>query len=87
MMKRILPLVLCVVLLSGCSSGRIVRTTYPYLAYRNSSYNFDKYNRKLDITDGYVLDEGHSYDIVETDGGYDVVLHFVKLNKDGETNG
>ena len=84
MMKRILLLMLCLVLMSGCSSGRDISPTYPRLEYRNSSYNFDPYNRELSITDGYVLNEGHSYDIVETDGGYDVVLHFVKMEKDGD---
>lgn len=83
-MKRIVLLICCVILLTSCSSGRKVETTYPRIEYRNSSTNFDPYNRELNITAGYVLDEGHSYDIVETDAGFDVVFHFVKLDEDGE---
>lgn len=30
---------------------------------------------------GYRIDEGHEYEIVETDSGYDLVLHFVKEAK------
>lgn len=86
-MKRIFLLPIFAVLMCGCSSGRKVETTYPRIEYRNSTYNFDPYNRELNITDGYCLDEGHSYDIVETDSGYDVVFHFVKIQEGGETNG
>lgn len=42
------------------------------------------YNREVPIESGYVLDEAHSYDVVKTDGGYDIVFHFVK---GGETDG
>lgn len=84
-MKRALPILLsCILLLPGCTSGRRVETTYPRLEYRNSSYNFDPYNRELNIEDGYILDEGYSYDIVETDTGFDIVLHFVKTEQEEE---
>lgn len=63
------------VLLAGCESMKV---TYPRIEYRNSSYNFDVYNREIEVQDGYVLDEGYSYDTVETEDGYDVILHFVK---------
>lgn len=79
--------VLCLVVLLGttaCSAGRDISPTYPRMEYRNSSYNFDPYNREVPIESGYVLDEAHSYDVVETDGGYDIVFHFVK---GGETDG
>lgn len=86
MRKRLfLPLLLMVLLTTtACSAGRDISTTYPRVEYRNSSYNFDPYNREIPIESGYVLDEAHSYDVVETEGGYDIVLHFVK---GGETDG
>lgn len=86
MRKRLfLPLLLVVLLsLTACSAGRNISTTYPRVEYRNSSYNFDPYNREIPIESGYVLNEAHSYDVVETEGGYDIVLHFVK---GGETDG
>lgn len=85
-MKRLVfLLLLCAVFLSGCDAGRSIDPSYPRVLYRNSTYNFDPYNREVEIAPGYILNEGHSYDIVETNEGYDVVLHFVK--KDGEDNG
>lgn len=87
MRKRLfLPLLLLAVLLTttACSAGRDIGTTYPRVEYRNSSYNFDPYNREIPIESGYVLDEAHSYDVAETEDGYDIVLHFVK---GGETDG
>lgn len=86
-MRKCGVLVLYLVVLLGttaCSAGRDISPTYPRMEYRNSSYNFDPYNREVPIESGYVLDEAHSYDVVETDGGYDIVFHFVK---GGETDG
>lgn len=82
MMKhsRILLFVLMLVFLTGCNAGRNIEPQYPCLKYRNSSYNFDPFNREIPIEDGFILDEGHSYDVVKTDDGYDVVLHFVPMD-------
>lgn len=80
-------LVLCLAVLldmTACSAGRDISPTYPRMEYRNSSYNLDPYNREIPIESGYVLDEAHSYDVVETENGYDIVFHFVK---GGETDG
>lgn len=74
--------VLALLILTGCDTGRSIEPKYPRLEYRNSSYNLDPFNREIQIEDGFVLDEGHSYDVIETDSGYDVVLHFVP--KEGE---
>lgn len=62
----------------GAGAGRDYRPKYPVLRYRNSDYNMDPYNREIPVQDGYILDEGNSYEVVEMDGGYDLVLHFVK---------
>ena len=86
-MRKCRVLVLCLVVLlnaTACSAGRDISPTYPLLMYRNSSYNLDPYNREILIENGYVLDEAHSYDVVETEDGYDIVFHFVK---GGETDG
>lgn len=78
-MKKVIFLILaCLLLLSGCTNGRDSITTYPYIHYINSGYTFDRYDRKIDIKEGYVLDEGHSFDEIETDDGYDLILHFTK---------
>ena len=70
------------VLLAGCKSGRDINPEYPRIVYRNSAYNFDPFNREIPVKAGFMLDEGNSYDITETDSGYDIVIHFVE-----ETNG
>ena len=84
--KWIIPiLVVALVALTGCSSGRDAQAasqTYPHMVYWNSGYRFDQYNRWFEVQDGYLLDEGHTFDIVETECGYDLILHFVKEEQD-----
>ncbi len=75
--KKSRLLALCIglaLVLTGCtSSGQSITPTYPRIEYRDSTYNFDPYNREIPIPEGYVLNEGCSFDIVETDAGYDFV--------------
>ena len=59
-------------MLTGCTEK------WPRIIYQNTSYRFDEYNRTIVLDDGYVLNGGHSYDIVETEDGYDLILHFVE---------
>jgi len=54
-------LVLSLLMLTGCMEK------WPRIIYQNTSYRFDEYNRTI------VLDGGHSYDIVETEDGYDLL--------------
>lgn len=49
----------------------LMLTGWPRIIYQNTSYRFDEYNRTI------VLDGGHSYDIVETENGYDIIFHFI----------
>lgn len=58
-------LVLSLLMLTGCTEK------WPRIIYQNTSYRFDEYNRTI------VLDGGHSYDIVETENGYDIIFHFI----------
>lgn len=84
--SRLLALCISLVLvLAGCTaSGQSITPTYPRIEYRNSTYNFDPYNREIPIPEGYVLNEGYSFDIMETDAGCDVVLHFVESEDKAE---
>lgn len=75
-MKRILLAAAALLLLTGCSSNN----EFPYIRYQHESFNFGRYNKTIDIPDGYILNQGYSYDIVETEDGYDLVLHFIKEN-------
>lgn len=54
-------LVLSLLMLTGCTEK------WPRIIYQNTSYRFDEYNRTI------VLDGG----IVETENGYDLILHFI----------
>lgn len=56
-------LVLSLLMLTGCTEK------WPRIIYQNTSYRFDEYNRTI------VLDDG--CDIVETENGYDLILHFI----------
>ena len=73
-MKRIIIIAAAIAaLLVGCS-----QTHYPYVWYLNSDLTNDNKSRKIEVRDGYELSEGHSWDIIETDQGYDLVLHFIE---------
>lgn len=61
-------LVLSLLMLTGCTEK------WPRIIYQNTDYRFDEHV----LDDGYVLNGGHSYDIVETEDGYDLILHFVE---------
>lgn len=78
-MKRILIIAVAIAaLLVGCSQT----THYPYVWYLNSDLTNDNKSRKIEVRDGYELSEGHSWDIIETDQGYDLVLHFIEKETD-----
>jgi len=79
MRKKALAIVislLALVSLSACDGT--IPNMYPCLVYRNSDNNFDMLNQKLPIKEGHVLNNGHSYDVVETEDGYDLIVHFTK---------
>lgn len=61
-------LVLSLLMLTGCTEK------LPRIVYQNTCYRFDEYNRTIVLDDGYVLNGG----IVETEDGYDLILHFVE---------
>jgi hypothetical protein len=62
----------------GRTFAEFLDDRYPYIEYRNSSYNFDSKNEKIEMIDGYVLNQGNSYDWIETADGYDLIIHFKK---------
>lgn len=59
-------LILSLLMLTGCEGKR---ESWPRIVYQPTYWTFD--NRIIDINDG------HSYDVVETKDGYDLILHFV----------
>lgn len=58
-------LVLSLLMLTGCMS----KETWPRIVYQPTYWTFD--NRIIDI------DDGHSYDVIETETGYDLIFHFI----------
>lgn len=65
-------LIFSLLMLTGCEGKR---ESWPRIVYQPTYWTFD--NRIIGIDDGYILDDGHSYDIVETEDGYDLILHFI----------
>lgn len=74
MKKNIFLIFILLIFLSSCGT----KITYPLIEYRNSSYNFDIANKTILLKEGYVLNEANSYNIIETENGYDIILHMVK---------
>ena len=66
-------LVLSLLMLTGCTGKG---ESWPRIVYQPTYWTF--VIRIIDIDDSYILDGGHSYDIVETEDGYDLILHFVE---------
>lgn len=63
---------LLVISLSGCAG----EPEYPYIEAHNNGWNFSNYNRNIPIGSDYEMDQLHSYEIVETEQGIDVIIHF-----------
>lgn len=83
MKKKIIVLMLLVLMmLTGCSYKSDQEQGYPYVKYQHSIWSYDNYNKLVEVPDGYVLNQGHSYDVVETEDGYDIVFHFTKNESD-----
>lgn len=77
-MKKIVFFVLllvCSIILCGCE---IDDTNFPHLEYINSPFRYDVDTQLIKLPDGYVLNQGHPYDIVEADAGCDVIVHLIK---------
>ena len=70
--KIFICIILSLLMLTGCTGKR---GNWPRIVYQPTYWTFD--NRIIDIDDNYILDDGHSYDIVETEDGYDLILHFI----------
>ena len=65
-------LVLSLLMLTGCTEK------WPRIIYQNTSYRFDEHNRTIVLDDGYVLDGGHSYDIVETENYFPFYCRMIR---------
>lgn len=80
--KFLVLLIIFSILLCGCASNTDQATkkdsVYPCLQYLNSGFRFDSNNRLIELPDGYVLNQGYSYNIVATKDGCDVVIHLIK---------
>ena len=75
-MKRLIITVLMLLALCGCEG----RDPWPRVVYEPSYWEF---STVIPMQDGYDLDQGHMYDTIDTEQGYDLVLHFVKEDTDG----
>lgn len=69
--KIFIFLVISLLMLTGCKATNWI----PKIVYYPTIYKAD--NRTIEIEKGYVLNDGHSYDIEWTDDGYDLIFHFI----------
>ena len=78
-MKRLIAIILALMLLlCGCEVTSEERGKgYPKLEYQNSHWEDDRKNMYIPIPEGYVLNQGHAYEIMETEDGYDIILHMI----------
>ncbi len=66
-------LVLVLVILTACGN-----TVYPKVLYHNSRWRFDDLDKTIPVINGYILDQANPYETIETEQGYNLVLHFVR---------
>lgn len=71
MKKLIVFIFVGLLLLTGCTG-----VNFPRLVYQPTEWAAD--NGYIPLRDGYILNDGYRYDIIETEDGYDLVLHFVE---------
>lgn len=73
MLKILLLAIICTIcsILSSCKES-------PRICYYNSMNNYDNNNITVIINEGYMLDQGHSFDKEETENGFDITFHFIK---------
>ncbi len=74
-MTRLVKIIICInlllLVLTGCGAEK-----WPRFVYQPSYWTFE--NSYIEVKDGYTLNEGHMYDIIETEDGYDIIFHFIK---------
>jgi len=73
--KRMIAMILCIMLLLTMAACN----RYPRIHYENGDFCFDSYDVYIGVEDGFALDYSHPYETAETDGGYDIILHFVDV--------
>lgn len=71
----ILLFVVLVLMLPGCSK---ISNTWPRVSIEPTGYRFDQ--TYLPLRNGYVFAENF-FEIVDTDAGYDIIIHAVKEDK------
>lgn len=76
-MKRFMAVMILVVLFVAMLAACNESPSPPRIEFVHSGYRYDYKSRYFAVRDGFILSEGNPYDIVETDAGYDMVLHFV----------
>ena len=71
----IIILILICLLLQGCSQADKMRETYPHITLEISAYYAD--DVYIPIPQGYTFNSKNYYDEVETEDGYDIIIHLI----------
>ena len=80
MMKKSLVFILAILialLLSGCE---YVLDEYPCVEFCASNYRYDRRNKMIVLDRDSCINDSNPYDIVETETGYNLILHFEKAS-------
>lgn len=73
----IIVLILICLLLQGCGRSQTskIRGTYPHITLEISAYYDD--DVYIPVPQGYTFNSKNYYDEVETEQGYDIIIHLI----------
>lgn len=75
MRKLIIIVTIFLMLIATLSSCEESFQSYPVVKIRESFWGFEK---RIEVDKDYMLIDNHPYDIIETEKGIDVIVHFEK---------
>lgn len=64
-------------LFSGCE---YVLDEYPCVEFCASNYRYDRRNKMIVLDKDSCINDSNPYDIVETETGYNLILHFERMS-------
>ena len=75
MKKLIIILFLICLICGGCSNAAKMHDTYPHITLESSAFYAD--NVYIPVPQGYTFNPKNYYDEVETEEGYDIIIHLI----------
>ena len=75
---------ICIIICTLLTAAMMTACEPKRIMYRNSMYALDYNNMDIAVKEGYILSQGHSYDIMETENGYNLIFYFEKIDNESE---